>query len=77
MKTQIIQDHNGVPTGVFIPIKDWNLLKMKYPELNSSTDSFNLSENQKMILDTQNDLKASDYQSHEEFMIELRNEYEL
>lgn len=77
MKTQIIQDHNGIPTGVFIPIKDWNLLKTKYPELNSSTDSFYLSETQKKILDSQNDLKVSDYQNHEEFMIELRKKYEL
>jgi hypothetical protein len=27
MKSQIIQDYNGLPTGVFIPIKDWENIK--------------------------------------------------
>lgn len=31
MKTQVVQDHNGKATGVFIPIKEWNELKSKYP----------------------------------------------
>lgn len=33
MKLQVIQDSNGKPTGVFIPIKDWNMLKAKYQAL--------------------------------------------
>ncbi|MDR2207200.1 MAG: addiction module component CHP02574 family protein [Flavobacteriaceae bacterium] len=33
MKTQIIQDHNGMPTGVFIPIKDWEKIKKEYPNI--------------------------------------------
>jgi len=33
MKTQIIHDHNGLPTGVFIPIEDWENIKMKYPDI--------------------------------------------
>lgn len=33
MRTQIIQDHNGLPTGVFIPIEDWENIKMKYPDI--------------------------------------------
>jgi hypothetical protein len=27
MKAQIIQDNNGLPTGVFIPIEDWENIK--------------------------------------------------
>lgn len=33
MKTQLVQDHNGKPTGVFIPYKDWELLKKKFPNI--------------------------------------------
>jgi hypothetical protein len=33
MRTQVIQDHNGIPTGVFIPIKDWEKMKTQYPEI--------------------------------------------
>ena len=33
MRTQIIQDHNGLPTGVFIPIEDWENIKKKYPDI--------------------------------------------
>lgn len=33
MRTQIIQDHNGLPTGVFIPIEDWDLIKSNYPDV--------------------------------------------
>jgi hypothetical protein len=33
MKTQLVQDHNGKPTGVFIPIKDWELIKKKFPSI--------------------------------------------
>lgn len=30
MNLQYISDSNGVPTGVFIPMNDWNKLKEKY-----------------------------------------------
>jgi hypothetical protein len=33
MRTQIIQDYNGLPTGVFIPIEDWTLIKNNYPDI--------------------------------------------
>jgi hypothetical protein len=33
MKTQIIQDHNGLPAGVFIPMEDWDNLKKRYPDI--------------------------------------------
>lgn len=34
MKPQFIHDHNGNPTGVFIPIKDWEIMVRKYKNLN-------------------------------------------
>jgi len=33
MRTQIIQDHNGLPTGVFIPMEDWENIKKSYPDI--------------------------------------------
>lgn len=33
MRTQIIKDHNGLPTGVFIPIEDWENIKKNYPSI--------------------------------------------
>jgi hypothetical protein len=33
MRTQIIQDHNGLPTGVFIPMEDWENMKKSYPDI--------------------------------------------
>lgn len=35
MSTQIIHDHNGNATGVFIPIKDWEKMKIEYPDIES------------------------------------------
>lgn len=33
MNLQYISDSNGVPTGVFIPLNDWNKLKEKYNDI--------------------------------------------
>lgn len=30
MNIQYVSDSSGKPTGVFIPIKEWNLLKTKF-----------------------------------------------
>jgi hypothetical protein len=32
MKFQIIQDSQGKPTGVYIPINEWNELKKEFKE---------------------------------------------
>lgn len=50
MKTQIIQDHNGLPTGVFIPIEDWENIKKQYPGI--ETMDSDLPQWQKDILDS-------------------------
>ena len=49
MKTQIIQDYKGLPTGVFIPIEDWENLKKHYPNLENINDE--LPQWQKDVLD--------------------------
>lgn len=50
MKTQIIQDHNGLPTGVFIPIEDWENIKKQYPGI--ETMDSDLPQWQKDVLDS-------------------------
>ncbi|WP_396161227.1 addiction module component CHP02574 family protein [Flavobacterium sp.] len=49
MKTQIIQDHNGHPTGVFIPIEDWEIIKNEYPNIEASEKE--LEQWEKYIID--------------------------
>lgn len=76
MRTQVIQDHNGTPTGVFIPIQDWEKIKKQYPDIDAE-NTFELSDKQKKILDSQNDLPLSEYQDNDEFLVELKKEYGL
>lgn len=76
MKTQIIQDHKGATTGVFIPIKDWEKLKKKY-SIEENQVLFELSNEQKKSLDAQNNLTISDFQKNDEFVAELKIEYGL
>ena len=49
MRTQIIQDYNGLPTGVFIPIEDWENIKKHYPNIENVDHE--LPQWQKDILD--------------------------
>lgn len=49
MKTQIIKDYNGLPTGVFIPIQDWENLKKHYPNIEKVDEE--LPQWQKDLLD--------------------------
>ena len=75
MKTQIIQDHNGITTGVFIPIKDWEKMKFLYPEIESINDK--ISQSEKDFIDKRlneylkNPEIASDF---DEFMQELEQD---
>jgi len=76
MKTQIIQAHNGVPTGVFIPINEWEKLKEQYPDIDKN-DTLELSDEQKQILESQNNLPISKFQDNDHFVAELKKEYGL
>ncbi len=39
MNVQYISDSNGVPTGVFIPMSDWNKLKEKYNDIETELNN--------------------------------------
>ncbi|WHF51406.1 hypothetical protein QGN23_13410 [Chryseobacterium gotjawalense] len=49
MNLQYINDSQGNPTGVFIPIEDWKKLEKKY-QINDNSDLFQLSDLQKKNL---------------------------
>lgn len=49
MKTQILQDKNGIPTGVFIPIEEWENIKKNYPNIEKVNND--IPQWQKDILD--------------------------
>ncbi|MCQ4034719.1 hypothetical protein [Kaistella montana] len=53
-----------------------DFLKEKYTKIKEEK-IYNLSENQKNILDNQEDIEDSEYQDNEEFLAELRKEYGL
>jgi hypothetical protein len=38
MRLQVIQDSKGKPTGVYIPIKEWNALKKQHKSLDTLED---------------------------------------
>lgn len=38
MNLQILQDSNGNNTGVYIPPKDWEIIKMRYPDIEEITE---------------------------------------
>lgn len=44
MRTQVIQDHNGTPAGIFIPIKEWEKIKSQYPDIDSLDEELPLWE---------------------------------
>ena len=44
MSIQYISDNKGKPTGVFIPIEEWNKLKQKYEGLKDVEDVGNIPE---------------------------------
>jgi hypothetical protein len=33
LRTQVLKDQQGVPMGVFIPIKVWENVKIQYPDI--------------------------------------------
>lgn len=48
---QFIHDHKGNTTGVFIPIEEWQILKLKYTELQNEETFSELSDWQKNTLE--------------------------
>jgi hypothetical protein len=63
MTLQFIHDNRGNTTGVFIPIEDWQSLKLKYSDLNKEEveNTIELSNWQKELLDERlNDYYTND-----------------
>ena len=58
-----------------------DFLKEKYiskeSKNSSKQETFKLTENHKKILDSQENLDDSEFQDHDEFLAELKKEYEL
>ncbi len=38
MRLQLLHDSNGENSGVYIPSKDWTLIKQQYPDIEEITD---------------------------------------
>ncbi len=73
MRTQIIQDYNGLPTGVFIPIEDWTLIKNNYPDIETLEQE--LPQWEKDLIDSRLDAIAKNperLQSIESLFAELK-----
>ena len=51
MNVQYISDSNGVPTGVFIPLKDWDELKAKYNDIKDKLEDSGIPDWHKTELD--------------------------
>lgn len=48
---QFIHDNKGNTTGVFIPIEEWQILKLKYTELQKEEATADLADWQKNMLE--------------------------
>ncbi len=73
MKTQIIQDGNGVPAGVFVPMKEWEKMKAQYPDIELADED--LSQWEKELIDKRLDAIARNperLQPIESLLTELR-----
>lgn len=66
-----------LPKELFGNVNDYiDFLKEKYTKIKEEK-IYNLSENQKNILNSQENLEDSEYQDNEEFLAELKKEYGL
>lgn len=71
MRTQIIQDHNGLPMGVFIPIEEWENMKRKYPDIEKNNDD--LPQWQKDVLDK----RLDSYQNNLDDVLPIETLFEI
>jgi len=66
-----------LPKELFGNVNDYiDFLKEKYTKIKEEK-IYNLSENQKNILNSQENLEDSEYQDNEKFLAELKKEYGL
>jgi hypothetical protein len=49
LQTQVLRDKQGIPMGVFIPMKDWENVKVQYPDIEES--NFDIPQWEKDFID--------------------------
>ncbi|QBO58333.1 hypothetical protein [Chryseobacterium salivictor] len=76
MNLQYINDSQGNPTGVFIPIEDWKKLEKKY-QINDNSDLFQLSDLQKKNLDERIKSDKKDFIPARKALDKLRQKHGL
>ncbi|MDQ0478105.1 hypothetical protein [Chryseobacterium sp. MDT2-18] len=76
MNLQYINDSQGNPTGVFIPIEDWKKLEKKY-QINDNSDLFQLSDPQKKNLDERIKSDKKDFIPARKALDKLRQKHGL
>ena len=73
MKTQVIQDSKGIPSGVFVPMDDWEKIKAQYPDIEIADE--NMPQWEKELVDERLEAIAKNperLQPFEKFLAELR-----
>ena len=58
MKLQVLQDDTGKPTGIFVPMDDWALIKNNYPDIENLDKE--IPQWEKDIIDSRLDAIAKD-----------------
>lgn len=76
MNVQYINDSQGNPTGVFIPIEEWEELEKKY-HFKDNLDLFELTDHQKNILDERLKSDKQDFIPARKALEKIRQKYEL
>lgn len=77
MNIQYIHDGNGKNTGVFIPIEEWQFLKKQFPVLIEQEVDFQLTDEQKKILDERLKIDKKEFISARESLNKIRSKYGL
>jgi len=80
MSLQYISDSNGVPTGVFIPLSEWENIKTKYDGLEEDLTKSDIPNWQKKELDKRLEdykINPNNVQDFEQAMDDIENELGL
>lgn len=75
MNLQYINDSQGNPTGVFIPIEEWRALEKRYHF--KDNEEFELSDQQKNILDERLKSDKKDFIPARKALDKIRQKHEL
>lgn len=76
MSIQIIHGGNGVPTGVFIPMIDWEEMKKQNSNLIAWEDGINKSASSVSVLRGKLNLSEEEYKDFQNYAKKVRKEWE-